>query len=172
MPRLTLLHRLQEEAVCLASARLQQLLSQTNFRNRVKQKLLLLKKTKRAVVSRARKSTRREVPKSTSHPLRFKTILGGCGLRSWSSSVLCMANMTQSNNFRQTQWATSSSSRRKCSYHRAGSDLRVKVVSAVDLQAETGPIYILIPRCSPRLSSETLPCLRPSSNNAKSARQV
>ena len=174
MQRLTLLHQLQAEAVRLASVRLRRQPSPNNFRSRVRQKPLpwLSKKTKLAVASRARKSTRKAVPRSTSHPLRFRTILGECGRRNWSSSVSCTASMTPSNNSRQIPWATSSSFRRKCLCHRAGSDLRVRAVSVVARQAETGPICILILRCSPRLSSEILPCLRPSSNNAKSARQV
>lgn len=174
MLRLTRLHRLQVEVVRLASVRLRRQPSLSNFRSRVRQKPLpwSLKKTKLAVASRARKSIRKAVPRSISHPLRFRTILGECGRRNWSSSVLCTASMTPSNHSRQIPWATSSSFRRKCLYHRAGSDLRVKAVSVVALQVETEPICILILRCSPRSSSEILPCLRLSLNNAKPARQV
>ena len=130
MSRLTLLHQLKAEVVRLASVRLRRQPSPSNFRSRVTQMPLpwLLKKTKLPIANRARKSTRKAVPRSTSHPLRFRTILGECGRKNWSSSVSCTASMTPSNHSRQIPWATNSSFRLKCSCHRAGSDLKVKAV--------------------------------------------
>ena len=101
------------------------------------------------MTNRAKKSTKKEVPRNTSHPLRFKIISGNSGLKMANFLVLFTVDSVKDQRIKSRLRVSSSSLLRNSLFNLADSDLRAKVAS-VEPAVATEHTCTRTQPCSPK----------------------